>query len=365
MQRALALAESAIGHSSPNPAVGAVIVRDGVIVGEGHTQQAGGEHAEVMALRDAAEQAHGATMYVTLEPCAHHGKTPPCTDAIIKAGVSHLFYAVGDPNPLVNGKGCQHLQSAGISVHNSVGQAEATAHNRAFFKYIQTGLPLVTAKFASSLDGKIATRTGNSQWISNKRARLQGHLLRQKSDAILVGANTVLDDNPSLTMRHPDIARPAHPTRIVVDSTGRVPADFKVYGTVGRAIAATTDRCPVAQRELLTQKGVEVLVLETDGEGRVSLPTLLAELGKREITSLMVEGGGQILGSMFAEQLVDRVYAFIAPMIIGGETSPTSISGFGVDMLVDAPRLRDVEINDLDGTIWIQGSVDYGSADDK
>ena len=359
MQRAIQLARRGIGHTSPNPAVGAVVVRDGAIVGEGYHHAAGQPHAEIEALRAAGNASHDATVYVTLEPCSHYGRTPPCADALIAAGVSRVVYAVGDPNPKVNGRGAQRLRNAGIVVDTRVCEAEAYALNQPFFKHVQTGLPYVTAKFAVSLDGKIATRLGDSQWITNPEARRQGHLLRQASDVILVGANTALLDNPRLTTRHPDIDEPSHPVRVVVDSHGRVPADAHLYSPnlVGKTILATVSASEKHCLKLASQ-GVEVWHLPANTEGRVKLNALFSKLGAEKYQSVMVEGGGTLLGALLDQELIDRVWAFVAPLIIGGDGAPNVFKGRGVGSLAEALKLINLDVSMLGDNIWIQGDVE-------
>ncbi|HEY8459800.1 MAG TPA: bifunctional diaminohydroxyphosphoribosylaminopyrimidine deaminase/5-amino-6-(5-phosphoribosylamino)uracil reductase RibD, partial [Blastocatellia bacterium] len=325
MRRAFALARRAEGRTSPNPMVGAVIVKDGRVIGEGYHRRAGEPHAEVEALRAAGDSARGATMYVTLEPCAHYGRTPPCVDAIIAAGVAEVHYAVGDPNPRVNGKAHAKLEAAGIVARRGLCEDEARELNQPFFKHVTTGRPLVTAKFAMSLDGKIATRAGDSRWISNEASRQRAHELRNVTDAVLIGVGTALADNPQLTTRlSPLYARegPAdirHPLRIIADSRRRLPLTARVFDPAlpGKTVLATT-AAPDAFCAELTARGVEIWTLPDDGNGRVSLPALLDEIGRRGMLTLLVEGGSELLGAFFAEKLVDRVWAFIAPLVIGG-----------------------------------------------
>ena len=361
MRRALALARQAEGRTSPNPLVGAVLVRNGQIVGEGYHHRAGEPHAEVEALTAAGEAARGATLYVNLEPCAHHGRTPPCTQALISAGVAEVYYAVSDPNPLVQGKGHAQLDAAGIVVHKGLLEAEARHINQPFFKHILTGKPFVTAKFAMSLDGKIATCSGESQWITNEISRQRSHQLRDITDAILVGAGTVTADNPQLTTRLPK-SDVHHPVRIVVDSRGRIPASARLFdpSLPGRTILATTIQHDPGHRATLEQHGVEVWVLPTDTNGRVHLSSLLDEIGRQKLLTLMVEGGSELLGAFFRDGLVDRVWAFIAPLIIGGQEAPGPIGGPGVEKLKQAWRLHQVEIEVLEGDLWIQGDVSLG-----
>ena len=292
MQRALKLARQGEGWASPNPVVGAVIVNNGQIVGEGYHHRAGGPHAEVEALQAAGQAAQNATLYVTLEPCNHYGRTPPCTEVIIAAGITEVFYAVNDPNPDVAGQGHQRLAAAGIRLHRGPCTNEARHVNRFFFHYITTKRPYVIAKFAVSLDGKIATHTGHSQWITGEASRLESHWLRHACDAILVGANTAIYDDPQLTTRLPE--KPvSHPVRIVLDSKGRVPLNLHLFESTlpGTTLIATTSRATADRLDALHQRGVETLILPARENGWVNIEYLLIELGKREITSLIVEGG--------------------------------------------------------------------------
>jgi diaminohydroxyphosphoribosylaminopyrimidine deaminase/5-amino-6-(5-phosphoribosylamino)uracil reductase len=379
MRRAFALARRAEGRTSPNPMVGAVIVKDGRVVGEGYHRQAGEPHAEVEALRDAGDSARGATMYVTLEPCAHYGRTPPCVDAIIAAGVAEVYYAVVDPNPLVNGKAHTQLEAAGITARLGLCEDEARELNRPFFKQVTTGRPFVTAKFAMSLDGKIATRAGDSRWISNEAARHRAHELRNVTDAILVGAGTVLADNPRLTTRLSPLstlwgAEPSdvrHPLRIVADSRCHAPLLAEIFDPAlpGKTVLATTAAAPSTHCAELTARGVEVWTLPADGNGRVSLPALLDEIGRRGMLTLLVEGGSELLGAFFAEKLVDRVWAFVAPIIIGGRNAPGPVGGSGIEALAQAMRLRQLHVEMIGAgasdrsqakqDLWIRADVEY------
>ena len=390
MRRAFALARRAEGRTNPNPMVGAVIVKDGCIVGEGYHRRAGAPHAETEALRAAGDAARGAVMYVTLEPCAHYGRTPPCTDAIIAAGIAEVFYAVSDPNPCVNGKAHAQLESAGVVVHRGPCEDEAHELNRPFFKHVMTGRPFVTAKFAMSLDGKIATRTGDSRWISNEAARQQAHELRNVTDAILVGAGTVLADDPQLTTRlsplslqkkgsmEETLSDIRHPLRIIADSRGRVSLLARVFDPAlpGRTVLATTAAAPTTHCAELTARGVEVWTLPADRQERVSLPALLDEIGRRGMLTLLVEGGSELLGEFFAEKLVDRVWAFIAPLIIGGRNAPGPVGGLGIEALAQAIRVRRLQVemigpNSSAGSsapqaiqdLWIQANVEYSEED--
>lgn len=359
MRRALALARQAEGRTSPNPMVGAVLVKDKSVISEGYHHPAGEPHAEIEALRVAGEFARGGTLYVTLEPCAHYGRTPPCTESLIAAGIAEVYYAVGDPNPRVNGKGHAQLEAAGVIVHKGPCEDGARELNRPFFKHMTTGRPFVTAKFAMSLDGKIATRAGDSHWITNASSRQRGHALRNVTDAILVGAGTVIADDPQLTTRL-DSDDIRHPLRIIADSRGRGPLSAQLFDPAlpGQTVVATTDAIPPAHCAELSARGVEVWRLPSDSQGRVSLTALLDEIGRRGMLTLLVEGGGELLGAFFAERLVDRVWAFIAPVIIGGRDAPGPVGGTGVEQLSQSIRLCRVETETLDGDVWIRADIE-------
>ncbi len=354
MTRALELAERGRGRTSPNPMVGAVLVRHGEVVGQGFHHRAGEPHAEILALRQAGERARGATLYINLEPCCHYGRTPPCTQALIEAGVSEVHMSMEDPNPLVHGKGREALEAAGIRTVVGERQAEACQLNEVFIKYISTGRPFVTAKFAMSLDGKTATSTGESRWITGPAARRYVHELRNVSDAICVGVNTVLADDPRLTTRldRPDVR---HPLRVVLDSRGRAPLTSQVFNPTlpGSTSVATTHSMPSSHRAALEARGVAVWVLPHDDDGRVALSGLLDWLAEREVTSLLVEGGGGVLASFVRERLVDKVLAFVAPLIIGGEEAPSPVRGHGVRRLADALRLERVAVDRVEEDVLV------------
>lgn len=360
MERALALARDAAGSTSPNPAVGAVVVRNGEVVGEGHTQPAGQAHAEVVALRRAGARARGATLFVTLEPCSHHGRTPPCADAIIEAGVASVTMAVMDPNPLVSGQGEARLLDAGVSVGVGDGGDEAAELIAPHAKFVRTGTPLVTAKFAMSLDGKIATRTGDSKWITSAESRRYAHELRRRSDAIMVGIGTALADDPQLTARDVDgVPLPRQPLRVVVDSASRLPSDAAMLSQPGDTLVAMA-REDAGARARLEAAGALVFVAgDGDGRGddRVNLGALLSELGRREITSVLVEGGGALLGSLFDEGLVDRVVGFVAPVIIGGADALSPVGGSGAARMADAVRLSGARVERIGGDVVVVGWV--------
>jgi len=359
MEQAISLAKLALGQVSPNPAVGAVVVKDGAVVGQGYTQPPGSAHAEIVALKQAGEQAKGGTMYITLEPCCHQGRTPPCTQAVIAANISEVHIAMFDPNPLVSGKGKEELERAGIRAFVGEHEEDAREINEAYVKYITTGMPFVTAKFAMSLDGKIATRSGDSRWITGDEARRYVHYLRQTADAVMVGVNTVLADDPQLTCRCGDRGGKIkkQPLRVIVDSKGRTPLEARVFSEPGKALVALGRDVTPDEEKAFTQVGAELLDLPSE-EGLVNLERLLKALGGREITSVLVEGGGIILGSLFDRGLVDKVVAFIAPIIIGGSDAKTAVAGKGVDKVVDSIKLERVSIRNFDKDVMISGYVE-------
>ena len=359
MARALALATAAKGRTSPNPAVGAVIVRDGHIVGEGATQPGGRPHAEIIALQAAGARARGATMYVTLEPCSRREGETRCADATIAAGLSEVHIATLDPNPRVAGRGRDQIETAGIRTTLGEGQDEARALNEDFATWITTGRPHVIAKFAASLDGRIATRTGESRWITGPAARAEVHRLRDRVDAILVGVGTVLADDPELTTRLDGPAdEPHHPWRLVLDSTLRTPTEAHVLDPAlpARTTILTTERASAERRAALEAVGADVIMLPADS-GKVSLTALLDELGGRSVTSVLVEGGATVLGAFFDGGLVDRVLAFVAPMVIGGTAAPAAVGGAGASHLAHAARLHDVEVRQIGADTLIAGYV--------
>ncbi len=353
MHEAIWLAKNAKGRTSPNPMVGAIIVKDGRIVGQGWHRMAGTEHAEVHALNMAGDFAKGSTVYVSLEPCAHYGRTGPCAEALVKAGVSRVVIAMEDPNPKVSGKGIKILRDAGIEVSTGVLKEEAEKLNEVFLKWIQTGIPYVALKTAMTLDGKIATVTGESQWITNEGSRLKCHELRDVYDGILVGIGTVLADNPSLTTRIP---YGKNPTRIVLDSSCRIPLDAKMLQD-GEApvIIAVTENADAERIKAVEAAGAKVIFA---GSGpHVDLKLLLKKLGEMEICSLYVEGGSEVDFSFLEQGLVDRVYAFIAPIIVGGTDAKTPVGGKGFAHLKDAVRLRDIEYSTCSGDLLVTGRV--------
>lgn len=353
MREALRIARNAEGRTSPNPLVGAVIVREGKIIAEGWHRQAGTPHAEIHALNMAGELARGATLYVTLEPCSHFGRTPPCAQAVVDAGISRVVAAMKDPNPQVAGRGFELLQAAGVDVEAGLLEAEACKLNEVFIKWVTRKLPFVTMKFACSLDGKIATVGGESQWISCEASRRFTHHLRDLNDAILVGVGTILADNPSLTTR---LVEGKNPVRVIVDSTARTPLDSKVVtDNSARTLVAVTSKAPPERINELKARGVEII---TAGDSkRVDLKLLMQELARREITSVLVEGGGTIHFAMLSAGLVDKVLAFIAPKIIGGAKALTAVEGAGFAKLSDAVTLTDLTTERLGDDILLSGYV--------
>ena len=358
MEQALSLAGLALGQVSPNPAVGAVVVKDGKVVGQGYTQPPGSAHAEVVALEQAGDAARDSVMYVTLEPCCHHGRTSPCTGAIIAAGVAEVHMSMLDPDPRVSGKGEEELRRHGIDTSVGDHEEEARSINEAYIKHRTTGMPFVTAKFAMSLDGKIATRSGDSRWISNQESRRYVHSLRHITDAVMVGVNTVLADDPRLTCRCGErggVMR-QQPLRVIADTKGRTPVTAQVFSRPGRALIALGEGVKPEIIEGFRGKNAEVVVLPSV-EGLVDLEQLFKVLGQREITSVLVEGGGTLLGYMFDHRLVDKVVAFVAPVIIGGSEAETAVEGKGAEKIADSIRLERVTTMECNGDVMVSGYV--------
>ena len=354
MRRALDLARAARGTTSPNPPVGAAVVRGGRIVGEGATQPPPGDHAEVVALRQAGDSARGAALCVTLEPCSHFGRTPPCADAVIAAGIARVIAAVRDPNPKVSGRGFDRLRQAGIAVEIGEGREEAEDLIAPHVKLVATGLPLITVKFAMSLDGKIATRTGESKWITGEESRRYVHEMRSQADAIMAGIGTVLADDPSLTARDADNAPlPRQPLRVIADSAGRLPPDAALLKQPGKTLIATASESAASRIRAL---GADALALPAP-DGRVDLRALMTALAERGIASVFVEGGGTLLGSLIDAGLADKIAGFIAPIIIGGETAPSPIAGVGAARMADALRLSTVKMRRFGDDVAVFGDI--------
>lgn len=340
MRRALELARRGWGSVSPNPMVGALVLRGDDVVGEGWYRGPRGEpHAEVRALRQAGHEARGATVVCTLEPCDHFASTPPCTRALIEAGVTRVVVAMTDPNPVVDGRGFARLREAGIDVETGSLEQEARSLNVAFEHHVTTGRPFVVLKMASSLDGKTAAADGTSRWITGEEARADAHHLRAWSDAIVVGASTAIADDPSLTVRGPDADAARPPLRVVVDSAGRVPATLCLFDDAAPTLVATTDRTNQARIAEWTGAGADVAVLDRDADGQVSLGSLVGELGKRDVQGLVLEGGSRLAWSAVHADLIDRVVVYLAPMLVGGSSAPTMLSGSGFAPIGAALRL--------------------------
>lgn len=356
MRLAMQLAGNAIGRTSPNPLVGAVIVKDNRVVGCGWHRKAGTPHAEVHALNQAGELAQGADVYVTLEPCAHYGKTPPCAKALVEAKVKNVYGGLLDVNPKVAGKGFKILEDAGIHVEYGFLQDELRKQNEVFFKWIEHKKPFVVLKAAMTLDGKIATATGQSKWITNEISRAYGYKLRDIYDGIMVGINTVIEDNPMLTAR---VDGGKNPIRIVVDSSLKIDINANVVqDKSAKTIVATTDKANKDKILKLQAQDVDVIVVDKDENDKVDIEKLLDILGQQNICSILVEGGATLNGSFVAKKLVDKVYFFIAPKIIGGKEAKTPVAGTGILNLQEALALKDIQIEKLEEDILIIGRVD-------
>ena len=349
MNLALNLARGTLGQTSPNPVVGAVLVKDGQIIGMGAHLRAGEPHAEVHAVQMAGDQVKGSTLYVTLEPCSHYGKTPPCSDLIIKSGVKKVFVATTDPNPQVAGTGIERMTKAGIEVKVGILQEEARDLNKIFFYNIQTGLPYVTLKSAVSLDGKTATVTGESKWITGEESRADVHHLRHQHDGIMVGINTVLKDNPSLTTRL--LVGGKNPIRIILDTHLRTPLDAQVIidqqAPTWIVTGAEVDQNRVSQ---FSELGIEVLKMESQ---KISIKEMIVVLGKRGITSLFVEGGAEVHGSFLKEHAFQQIITYIAPKLIGGKNAPTSFGGQGIEHIAEAVSLNIKQVDRIGSDIRI------------
>ena len=353
MRRALALAERARGRTSPNPMVGCVVERDRVVIGEGFHARAGTPHAEVIAVEAAGGDIAGATVYVTLEPCAHHGKTPPCADFLVQHRPARVVVAMEDPNPRVAGRGIARLRDAGIEVEVGLLHREAERLNEAFCRYIVSGLPFVIAKCAMTLDGKIATRTGQSRWVTGEAARRKVHELRNEVDAILVGSRTVMADDPSLTTRL-DQPGTRDPIRVILDAGAYLSEDRAVFHLRSSAptwIATSEDRdYPFAQEVLRVPRGA----------GGVDLRALLEELARRGVMTLLIEGGGTTLASAFDAGLVDKVWFFVAPKIVGGRDAVTPVEGFGAASMSEAVALDHLRAEPVGDDILLEAYVRRG-----
>ena len=359
MRQALEEGRRALGWSSPNPAVGAVVVQEGEVVGTGRTQPPGGNHAELGALRAAGKRARGATVYVTLEPCGHQGRTPACSAALIAAGVAAVHYAIGDPDPRVDGSGRRALEAAGIAVEAGDGSAEVAVQLEGYLHQRRTGRPFMIAKYAASLDGRIAASSGDSRWVSGPQTRAWAHERRQELDAIVVGSETVVVDDPELTARPGGSSDGAHqPLRVVADSRGRTPEEARVLAGPTPTLIATTAASSQGWRTRMQARGAEVLVLPAEDD-RVQLEGLIRELGARGALTVLFEGGGVLLGALFDRRLVDRVQAIIAPIVIGAADAPAAVAGRGVERMAQAPRLRELTVTRLGDDTLISGLPEW------
>ncbi|AET68781.1 riboflavin biosynthesis protein RibD [Desulfosporosinus orientis DSM 765] len=354
MRRAFELAIMALGRTSPNPLVGCVIVHDDQIVGEGYHHKAGTPHAEVHALAAAGDKAHGATAYVTLEPCSHFGRTPPCADALIRAQVHRVIIAMEDPNPLVAGQGINRLREAGIQVEVGLLREEALLMNEVFVKAITTGLPFVVYKSAMTLDGKIATETGDSQWISNEASRSYVHELRDRYDVILVGSETAIHDNPALTCRLPN---GKDPIRLIVDGMLRIDEHAQVLNSSKQSPCIIATSRSASEEKLNRFKNLEhVEVWQYDVERYVPLNMLMRDLVHRGWTSVLLEGGGKLAGAFLQEKLIDKVELFIAPKFIGGN-GPSPLSGLHIQRMADAIMLHNINVDIRSGDLHVWGYI--------
>lgn len=360
MHEVLKLAESVRGRTSPDPMVGALLVKGGKILSTGYHAEVSTPHAEAWAIEKAGDSAKGATLYLNLEPCCHFGNNPPCTEKIINAGIKKVVSAMEDPNPLVSGKGFEELREAGIIVEFGILEEEAKKLNEVFIKHITIRRPFVIMKGAMTLDGKIATRTGESFWITGIEARRYSHYLRSIVDAVIVGVGTVIRDDPQLTVR--DIKKPTeinvkNPVRIILDSHCRTPLNSRVLKVdEAKTIIVTSPDAPGEKVKKIKEKGAEVLSVE-ERDGLVNLPVLMEELGKRNITSVLIEGGGRVNASAIISGVVDKVIFIVAPKIIGGEKAPTPVEGPGIELLSEAIKLKDLKIERLGEDILIEGYI--------
>jgi diaminohydroxyphosphoribosylaminopyrimidine deaminase/5-amino-6-(5-phosphoribosylamino)uracil reductase len=357
MRRALELATRGWGRVSPNPLVGCVLVRDGRVVGEGWHEGPGTEHAEAMALRLAGTRAAGATAFVTLEPCDHYGRTPPCARALIEAGVEGVVAATGDPNPAVDGSGFRALRDAGLSVTDGFLEDEAIRQNLAFRTHVRTGRPFVVLKMASSLDGKAAARDGSSRWISGEEARGDVQRLRAWADAVVVGSGTALADDPALTVRAAAYASARPPLRVVVDASGRVPGDRRVFDGAAPSLVATTEHVPAARRHEWLDAGADVATLDGSGGGGVSLPALVEELGKRDVQGVLLEGGPTLAWTAVRDDVVDQLVLYLAPMLVGGRDAAGWLAGDGFAPIGRARRVEVVSVEHVGPDLKVVADV--------
>ncbi len=356
LEMAYGLAEKAKGWANPNPYVGAVIVKKGAIVGTGYHEKPGKPHAEVIALKKAGSRARNATVYVTLEPCVHWGRTPPCVDSLVHAGITRVVVSALDPNPLVHKMGIQKMRQAGIQVSIGLLEEKNDRLNEIYNKYIRHKMPFVTAKVASSLDGKIATRTHDSRWISSRQTRAYVHILRGEHMAIMIGINTLLHDDPLLTIRHP-LWQKKQIMRIIIDSRLRFPFEAKILRTRmrGRILIFTHQSGTSRKAKQLKDKGVEIIPFRNSHSGGLDLKRILAWLGQNEVSSVMVEGGARLLTSFLERRLIDKIFVTLSTTLMGGETAPTFFEGKGFSAVQQAVRLRDTKCFTIGKDMILEG----------
>jgi len=355
MKLALDLAKKGTRAVRTNPKVGAVVVKNNKIIGRGFHKYFGGPHAEVYALRQAGARAKGASLYISLEPCSHWGKTPPCSDAIIQSGIKQVIIGAKDPNPVNKGRGLKMFKKAGIKIKTGVLEKQAQQLNEVFMKYIKTGRPYVIIKAAQTIDGKIATKTGDSRWITEKKARQFSHKLRADVDAIMVGVETILKDDPLLTVRYPEKPK-RQPVKVILDSSLRISPDAKIFSksSPGKVVLATTRKASKEKIKMLLSKKIQIMQANIK-DGRVDVDDVLIELGHMGISSVLVEGGGNIIASLLREKLADKAYFFIAPKIIGGKDAVTSVEGSGIAKIKDAIKLRNASVKNIGEDVLIEG----------
>ncbi len=354
MRMAIRLARKGIGKTNPNPMVGAVIVRNGKIIGRGYHKKCGDYHAEINAINNVKGSIRGSTIYINLEPCSHYGRTPPCVDTLIKKGLKRVVVGTHDHNPEVNGKGIKILKSKGIKVDVGILDTECRQLNEHYFKFIKSGIPYVTVKYAQTLDGRIATKTGDSQWISSEASRKYVHFLRSTNDGIMVGAGTVIADNPQLTVRH---VKGMNPLRIIVDSKLRIPINSSVLtdGNPHQTIIATTSNTPARKITAIKKLGVEVLVVRKERNGKVSFSSLLKELGKREIMSVLVEGGSGMITALLKVNLVDKMIIPISPRILGKGLE--AIGDLNINKIKDAIKFSSFKTMKKGDDLIFEGTI--------
>ena len=358
MRVAISMAKKGIGMTSPNPAVGAVLVKNGKIIASAYHKKAGLMHAEALAIKKAGEKARGAALYGTLEACTNYGKTPPCADAIVRSGIKRAVFAMRDPNPVNHGRGISRLRRAGIDIKCGILQREALDLNRPFVKFMKKQIPYITLKMAQSLDGKIADSKGRSRWITSKASRRLVHRLRAQNDAIMIGVNTIIKDDPLLTGRICS-RKPKQPVRIILDTDVRTPLNSRIFGndntSGGKVLIAAGRGASLKKKALLEKKGAEVILLPQRSD-RVDITSLMRYLARMDILSVLCEGGGELSAALLKDRLVDEVFFFIAPRIIGGKTAPTSCGGMASDIRKSI-RLKNVKIEKIGQDILVRGDI--------